>query len=75
MKYYINLNILAFASLLLFYCIGSASEAGVKLTPESVFPGDAFLIELKSDSAPSGEIDGMPLHFYPVSHGLYRAVF
>lgn len=75
MKYYINLNILAFASLLLFYCIGSASEIGVKLTPETVFPGDAFLIEIKSDRAPSGEVDGMPLHFYPVSHGLYRAVF
>lgn len=75
MKYYLNLNILILASLLSFYHIGSASEISVKLTPEKVFPGDAFLVEVKSVSVPSGELDGMPLQFYPVSDGLYRAVF
>ncbi|HSE84292.1 MAG TPA: M23 family metallopeptidase [Thermodesulfobacteriota bacterium] len=75
MKYYINLNILILASLFSFYRIGSASEVSIELTPETVFPGDAFVVEVKSDSIPSGEIGGLPLHFHPLSHGLYRAIF
>lgn len=69
-------NVLIFTALLVsFSYVGFASDISVKLAPEEIFPGDAFLVEVKSDSAPSGSLDGMPLQFYPVSSGLYRAVF
>jgi hypothetical protein len=53
---------------------GFTSDITIKTTPENVFPGDVFLVEVKSASVPSGKFGGVPLNFYPASDGLFRAV-
>jgi murein DD-endopeptidase MepM/ murein hydrolase activator NlpD len=69
-------NMLTLTSLLIFFpCDGFTSDINVKLVPEKIFPGDAFLVEIKSVNVPLGKFDDVPLKFYPVSDGLYQAIF
>ena len=53
---------------------GTASDISVKIFPNPLSPGDAFLVEVKSMDIPSGEFDGRPIHFFRVSNGLYHAI-
>jgi murein DD-endopeptidase MepM/ murein hydrolase activator NlpD len=68
--------ILIFTPLLLPFplSIGLASDINVKFIPETLFPGDAFLVEVKAPEFPSGVFDSSPLYFYQVSNGLYYAI-
>ncbi len=68
-------NPLHAAVILLLLSFNLFSEVTVRIKPEILYPGDAFLIEIESSVLPSGKFDGKSLTFYKASkNNLYYAI-
>lgn len=65
-------NVLALFILLLSST--DSSQVSLRLIPESIFPGDAFFIEVRSEDTPSGIFDGRRIDFYRASENIYYGV-
>lgn len=61
-------------AILLLLSFNLFSELTVRVRPEILYPGDAFLIEVESPILPSGEFDGKNIPFYQTSQNLYYAI-
>lgn len=61
-------------AILLLLSFNLFSELTVRVKPEILYPGDAFLIEVESPILPSGEFDGKNIPFYQASQNLYYAI-
>lgn len=61
-------------AILLLLSFNLFSELTVRVKPEILYPGDAFLIEVESPILPSGEFDGKNIPFYQAFQNLYYAI-
>jgi murein DD-endopeptidase MepM/ murein hydrolase activator NlpD len=60
--------------LLLILLPSISGASGIKVLPDAVAPGDAFMVRVFSDEPPEGEFDNRPLLFSPTLSGSYIAL-